>query len=46
VDRGIRDIADGAPWSVPPTIEDAAALDDCARLLPTLGYGSTPTLQP
>ena len=42
----IRNMADGAPWSVPPTIEDAAVLDDFAKLLPTLGYGSTPTMQP
>jgi propionyl-CoA synthetase len=42
----IRNIADGEAWSVPPTIEDAAVLDDFAKLLPTLGYGSTPTMQP
>ena len=42
----IRKIADGAAWSVPPTIEDAAVLDDFAKLLPTLSYGSTPTMQP
>jgi hypothetical protein len=39
-------MADGEAWSVPPTIEDAAVLDDFAKLLPTLGYGSTPTMQP
>jgi propionyl-CoA synthetase len=42
----IRNMADGAAWSIPPTIEDAAVLDDFAKLLPTLGYGSTPTMQP
>lgn len=42
----IRNMADGAAWSVPPTIEDATVLDDFAKLLPTLDYGSTPTKQP
>jgi propionyl-CoA synthetase len=42
----IRNMADGAAWSVPPTIEDATVLDDFAKLLPTLSYGSTPTKQP
>jgi hypothetical protein len=32
-------MADGEEWSVPPTIEDAAVLDDYAELLPSLGYG-------
>ncbi|HSO98996.1 MAG TPA: propionyl-CoA synthetase [Solirubrobacteraceae bacterium] len=36
----IRKIADGEKWSTPPTIEDAAVLDDFAKLLPTLSYGS------
>jgi propionyl-CoA synthetase len=36
----IRQIADGEAWSVPPTIEDAAVLDDFAQLLPSLSYGS------
>jgi len=39
----IRKMADGEKWSIPPTIEDAAVLDDFARLLPTLSYGSSPT---
>ena len=38
----IRKISDGEDWSVPPTIEDAAVLDDFVTLLPTLDYGSTP----
>ena len=42
----IRNMADGEAWSVPATIEDAAVLADFAKLLPTLGYGSTPTMQP
>ncbi|HZL05525.1 MAG TPA: AMP-binding protein, partial [Coriobacteriia bacterium] len=42
----IRKMADGEAWSVPPTIEDAAVLADFAKLLPTQGYGSTPTMQP
>jgi propionyl-CoA synthetase len=37
----IRKMADGDEWSVPPTIEDAAVLDDYAELLPALGYGRT-----
>jgi propionyl-CoA synthetase len=41
----IRKIADGDRWSIPPTIEDAAVLDNFARLLPTLSYGSTPAVQ-
>jgi propionyl-CoA synthetase len=41
----IRKMADGAAWSVPPTIEDAAVLDDFEKLLPTLSYGSNPTMQ-
>ena len=32
----IRKIADGKHWSMPPTIEDAAVLDDFVQLLPTL----------
>jgi propionyl-CoA synthetase len=32
----IRKIADGERWSVPPTIEDAAVLDDFVQLMPTL----------
>ena len=36
----IRQIADREPWSVPPTIEDAAVLDSFAELLPRLNYGS------
>ena len=42
----IRKMADGEAWSVPPTIEDAAVLADFAKLLPTQGYGGTPTMQP
>ena len=42
----IRNIADGEQWSVPPTIEDAGVLDNFAKLLPTLSYGSTPAPQP
>jgi propionyl-CoA synthetase len=40
----IRKMADGEPWSVPPTIEDATVLDDYAQLLPRLGYGKTQIL--
>jgi propionyl-CoA synthetase len=36
----IRKISDGEDWSVPPTIEDAAVLDDFVTLLPTLDYAS------
>jgi propionyl-CoA synthetase len=39
----IRKIADGERWSVPPTIEDAAVLDDFVRLLPTLLATGAPT---
>jgi propionyl-CoA synthetase len=39
----IRKIADGDEWSVPPTIEDPAVLDDFATLLPGLDYASQPT---
>ena len=42
----IRNIADGEQWSVPPTIEDPAVLDNFAKLLPTLSYGSAPAPQP
>jgi propionyl-CoA synthetase len=41
----IRKIADGDRWSIPPTIEDAAVLDEFARLLPTLSYGSAPAVK-
>ena len=34
----VRKIADGAPWTLPPTIEDPAALDEMARTLGKLGY--------
>ena len=41
----IRKISDGEDWSVPPTIEDAAVLDDFVTLLPTLDYASTPKVK-
>ena len=34
----IRKIADGAQWTLPPTIEDPAALDEAAKVLTRLGY--------
>src|SRR5260370_6082769 len=34
----IRKIADGAQWTIPPTIGDPAALDERARALRRLGY--------
>ncbi len=34
----MRKIADGATWTLPPTIEDPAALEEMARVLGTLGY--------
>jgi propionyl-CoA synthetase len=36
----IRNIANGEQWTVPPTIEDAAVLDDYAKLLLTLGFSN------
>ena len=33
----IRKIADGQPWTLPPTIEDPATLDEMTRVLGTLG---------
>ena len=38
----IRKMADGEAWSVPPTIEDVAVLDNFEQLLPTLSYGGAP----
>ena len=40
----IRQIADHEPWSIPPTIEDAAVLDNFAQLLPRLNYRSEPSV--
>jgi propionyl-CoA synthetase len=40
----IRKMADGEPWTVPPTIEDATVLEDYAELLPRLGYGKAQAL--
>ncbi|MGZ6143198.1 MAG: AMP-binding enzyme, partial [Myxococcales bacterium] len=34
----IRKIADGVQWTMPPTIEDAAALDEMGKVLERLGY--------
>ena len=34
----VRKIADGAAWTLPPTIEDPAALDEMALTLGKLGY--------
>ncbi len=34
----VRKIADGVAWTLPPTIEDPAALDEMARTLGKLGY--------
>ncbi len=34
----IRKIADGVSWTLPPTIEDAATLDEMASVLKRLGY--------
>jgi propionyl-CoA synthetase len=34
----IRKIADGASWSMPPTIEDPGAIDETTRALERLGY--------
>jgi propionyl-CoA synthetase len=34
----IRKIADAAEWTMPPTIEDPAALDEMTRVLTRLGY--------
>ena len=34
----IRKIADGVQWTMPPTIEDAAALDEMGKALERLGY--------
>jgi len=34
----IRKIADGIDWTMPPTIEDAAALDEMGKVLTKLGY--------
>jgi propionyl-CoA synthetase len=41
----IRKIADGERWSVPPTIEDAAVLEDFVQLMPTLHTSGAPTPQ-
>jgi len=40
----IRKIADGEPWTIPPTIEDAAVLDDFVNLLPTLNKAAGTTI--
>ena len=34
----IRKIADGAQWTMPPTIEDPATLDETTKVLTGLGY--------
>jgi propionyl-CoA synthetase len=34
----IRKIADAVPYTMPPTIEDPAALEDMTRTLARLGY--------
>ena len=34
----IRKMADGEEWSVPPTIDDPAVLDEIASRLEELGY--------
>ncbi|MFN2545938.1 MAG: propionyl-CoA synthetase [Myxococcales bacterium] len=34
----IRKIADGLQWTMPPTIEDAGALDEMGKVLTRLGY--------
>jgi len=38
----IRKIADAQPYSVPPTIEDPATLDEMGRALARLGYARRP----
>jgi len=37
--RTLREIADGADWKTPPTIEDPGALEEIAALLQNAGYG-------
>ncbi|MDA3920775.1 MAG: AMP-binding protein [Salinisphaera sp.] len=34
----LRDIADGAPWQAPATIDDSSILDDIERQLEAIGY--------
>jgi propionyl-CoA synthetase len=39
--RGVmRKIADGEPWKMPPTIEDASVLEEISQALRDLGYAS------
>ena len=39
IPRGtMRSIADGGPWTMSATIEDAGALDDVTQALRGLGY--------
>ncbi|MCP4407709.1 MAG: propionyl-CoA synthetase, partial [Gammaproteobacteria bacterium] len=40
--KTICKIADGQPYNVPATIEDATTLDEMEIALSTLGYAQTP----
>jgi propionyl-CoA synthetase len=37
----MRQIADGEPYKMPPTIDDAATLDEVRTALERLGYART-----
>jgi propionyl-CoA synthetase len=37
----MRSIADGEPWNMPATIDDAESLDDVTLALQSLGYAVT-----
>ena len=37
----MRSIADGEPWNMPATIDDADSLDDVTLALRSLGYAVT-----
>ncbi len=39
----VRKIADGQPYTTPPTIDDPAILDEITASLKTIGYPHTPT---